>query len=160
MELRVKRLAKAWSQEQLAEMSGLNVRTIQRIERGQKASFESLKSLAAVFDVHINELISEAKEMNDTESILEKGKVEELEVVEYVRDLKGFYSHLTNYVVIISLLFVLNFTTDSGYIWAWWPALGWGIGVLNHAIHVFEVFNWFGVRWEKRQIEKRLGRKL
>lgn len=160
MELRVKRLAKAWSQEQLAEMSGLNVRTIQRIERGQKASFESLKSLAAVFDVHINELISEAKEMNDTESILEKGKVEELEVVEYVRDLKGFYSHLTNYVVIISLLFIINFTTNSGYIWAWWPALGWGIGVLNHAIHVFEVFNWFGVRWEKRQIEKRLGRKL
>lgn len=160
MELRMKRLAKAWSQEQLAEMSGLSVRTIQRIERGQKASFESLKSLAAVFDVHINELRSEAEEMNDTESKLEKSKAEELEVVEYVRDLKGFYSHLANYVVIISLLFIINFMTDSGYMWAWWPALGWGIGVLNHAIHVFEVFNWFSARWEKRQIEKRLGRKL
>jgi transcriptional regulator with XRE-family HTH domain len=160
MELRMKRLAKAWSQEQLAEMSGLNVRTIQRIERGQKASLESLKSLAAVFDVHINELRGEVKEMNDTESKLDKSNAHELAVVEYVRDLKGFYSHLMNYVVVISLLFIINFITYSGYIWAWWPALGWGLGVLNHAIHVFEVFNWFTAGWEKRQIEKRLGHKL
>lgn len=160
MKLRMMRLEKAWSQEQLAEMSGLNVRTIQRIERGQKASFESLKSLAAVFDVHINELRSEAKAMNDTESKLETSNADDLEVVKYIRDLKGFYTHLTSYVVVITLLFVINFITGSGYIWAWWPALGWGIGVLNHAICVFEVFNWFSASWEKRQIEKRLGRKL
>lgn len=36
---------KKWSQEQLAIMAGLSVRTIQRIERGQSASVESLKSL-------------------------------------------------------------------------------------------------------------------
>jgi len=37
------RLQRGWSQEQLAELSGLSVRTIQRIERGQPASIESLK---------------------------------------------------------------------------------------------------------------------
>ncbi|HGP6770839.1 TPA: helix-turn-helix domain-containing protein, partial [Vibrio cholerae O1] len=42
---------KNWSQEQLATMSGLSVRTIQRIESGNKASIESLKSLASVFEV-------------------------------------------------------------------------------------------------------------
>lgn len=31
-----------WSQEQLAEFSGLNVRTIQLVESGQKASLETL----------------------------------------------------------------------------------------------------------------------
>ena len=45
------RLQRGWSQQQLAELSGLNVRTIQRIEKGQEPSVESLKSLAAVFNV-------------------------------------------------------------------------------------------------------------
>lgn len=45
-----------WSQEQLALMAGLSVRTIQRIEHGHKASFESLKSLASVLEVNISTL--------------------------------------------------------------------------------------------------------
>ena len=43
MTVRKLRLKRAWSQEQLAQFSGLNIRTIQRIERGQKAGLESLK---------------------------------------------------------------------------------------------------------------------
>ena len=43
-----------WSQEQLAELCGLNVRTIQRVENGNKASLETLKSLASVFEVDIS----------------------------------------------------------------------------------------------------------
>jgi transcriptional regulator with XRE-family HTH domain len=42
-----------WSQDQLAEMSGLSVRTIQRIENGENAGLESLKSLACVFEINI-----------------------------------------------------------------------------------------------------------
>jgi transcriptional regulator with XRE-family HTH domain len=45
-----------WSQEQLAEYSGLNVRTIQRVESGRKASIETLKCLASVFEVNISKL--------------------------------------------------------------------------------------------------------
>jgi DNA-binding XRE family transcriptional regulator len=41
------RLQRGWSQEQLAELSGLSVRTIQRIERGSTASVESLTALGA-----------------------------------------------------------------------------------------------------------------
>lgn len=52
-ELRKKR---DWSQEQLAEFSGLNVRTIQRVESGQKASLETLKCLASVFEVELSRL--------------------------------------------------------------------------------------------------------
>lgn len=48
-----------WSQEQLAEFAGLNVRTIQRIESGQKASMESLKCLASVFEIEISTLTEE-----------------------------------------------------------------------------------------------------
>ena len=56
MIIRKLRLQKGWSQEQLAEMSGVSTRTIQRIERGKKASLESLKCLAAVFETDFNNL--------------------------------------------------------------------------------------------------------
>lgn len=50
---------KKWSQEQLAILSGLSIRTIQRVESGQSASLETLKSLASVFDVEISKLTEE-----------------------------------------------------------------------------------------------------
>ena len=53
------RLSQHCSQEQLAEMSGLNVRTIQRIESGQNASLESMKCLAAALEVSIETLQQE-----------------------------------------------------------------------------------------------------
>lgn len=50
---------KQWSQEQLATLSGLSIRTIQRIESGNRASLESLKALAAVFETNIETLQKE-----------------------------------------------------------------------------------------------------
>ncbi len=60
MNIRELRKQKYWSQDQLAQMSGLSLRTIQRIERDQKAGLESLKALSAVFDIEISELQREA----------------------------------------------------------------------------------------------------
>jgi transcriptional regulator with XRE-family HTH domain len=59
MILKQLRISRHLSQEQLAQMSGLNVRTIQRIESGQNASVESLKCLAAVLEVDISTLNQE-----------------------------------------------------------------------------------------------------
>lgn len=50
------RLQRGWSQEQLAELTGLSVRTIQRVERGRNPSAESLKAIAAVPDVDFRAL--------------------------------------------------------------------------------------------------------
>ena len=50
---------RGWTQEQLAECCGLNVRTIQRVESGNKASLETLQSLASVFEVDISTLTEE-----------------------------------------------------------------------------------------------------
>jgi transcriptional regulator with XRE-family HTH domain len=59
MILKQLRLSRHLSQEQLAQMSGLNVRTIQRIESGHAASVESLKCLASVFEVDVSTLNQE-----------------------------------------------------------------------------------------------------
>jgi len=155
MIVRKLRLQRGWSQEQLATHSGLSIRTIQRIERGQKPGLESLKALAAVFEISVDQLQQE-QNMN----IENNPDQQEQDAIDQVRAIKGFYSHLITYALVISLLFVINLLTNPGYIWAWWPAMGWGIGVVNHGLNAFEVFNFFGPKWEKKQIEKRLGRKL
>ena len=54
------RLQRAWSQEQLAELTGLSVRTIQRIENGDRPGLETLSALAAVFEVNVAEISGES----------------------------------------------------------------------------------------------------
>lgn len=66
MILRKLREKRNWSQEQIATMAGLNVRTIQRIESGHRASIESLKSLASVLEVNISTLQQEIAVIDKT----------------------------------------------------------------------------------------------
>ena len=67
MILKELRISRHFSQDQLAQMSGLNIRTIQRIESGQNASLESLKCLASALEVDVPTLNQE-KFMIDTNS--------------------------------------------------------------------------------------------
>lgn len=60
--IRKLREEKAWSQEQLAITSGLNLRTIQRIEKSGKASLLSKKALALALNLDI-------KDLNDCEEV-------------------------------------------------------------------------------------------
>jgi DNA-binding XRE family transcriptional regulator len=58
--IREQRERRAWSQEHLAEVTGLGLRTIQRIEKTGAASYESARSLAAVFGVDVADLGDES----------------------------------------------------------------------------------------------------
>jgi len=57
--VKAQREQRAWSQEHLAEVSGLGLRTIQRIETTGSASYESARALAAVFEVTVADLRAE-----------------------------------------------------------------------------------------------------
>lgn len=154
------RLQRGWSQQQLADLSGLSVRTIQRIEQGQVASTESLKSLAAVFEIDFSTL--QEPGMNTTTAPASPAAFNADEALAFaqVRKLKGFYLHLAQYVVVVALLLGINLWTRPQYLWVGWVAMGWGIGVLFHGLRVFERYSPFGAEWEKKQVEKRLGRKI
>jgi transcriptional regulator with XRE-family HTH domain len=67
MILKQLRLSRLLSQEQLAQMSWLSVRTIQRIESGHSPSLESLKSLASALEVDVS-TINQEKFMIDRKS--------------------------------------------------------------------------------------------
>ena len=56
MHIRNLRVARGWSQAHLAELTGLSVRTVQRIENGANPGLESLNRLAAALGVDLAEL--------------------------------------------------------------------------------------------------------
>jgi transcriptional regulator with XRE-family HTH domain len=163
MNIQKLRLQRGWSQQQLAELSGLSSRTIQRIENGQPASAESLKSLASVFEIDFTTLTSEpdmSATATATATAATQAQQAEQLALARVRKIRGFYIHLTQYVVVIAVLAVINLVTHSSRLWFFWPALGWGIGVLAHAAATFEFIPFFGAEWERKQVEKQLGRPL
>ena len=166
------RLQKGWSQQQLADLSGLSVRTIQRIEQGQGASVESLKSLAAVFEIDFSTLQEPAMHTpplasNQPPSDPHRANShppsalppDEILALKHVRQLKGLYLHAAQYVIVVTALAVFNLWKQPQYWWFLWVAFGWGTGLLIHAVRVLD-WGPFGSAWEKAQVEKRLGRKL
>src|SRR5436309_13188364 len=46
----------------------------------------------------------------------------------------AFYAHLAVYLVVNALLVAINLLTSAGHVWFQWPLLGWGVGVLVHAV--------------------------
>lgn len=81
MSLKDLRISRHLSQEQLAQMSGLNVRTIQRIEHGTTASIETLKCLASALEIDISTLkrevfMKDEITSNNNDQAIKKQKVE------------------------------------------------------------------------------------
>lgn len=140
MNLRQLRLARGWSQEQLAELAGLNIRTIQRVERGQNAGLETLKALAAVFETSVHQLQEpplmsvNVQAMPDPESNQPR-PIESSREVEIAR----FKIKLLRYALVVGMLFAINLLSNPHYIWAWWPAIGWGLAIVIGGVDVFAI---------------------
>ena len=173
MVIRKLRIQRAWSQEQLAEFSGLSIRTVQRVEQGQAASLETLKSLAAVFEVSIGDLHPETSQVDSNTSAKNDSvafntvnvrvattTLEERQAFFHVKKLRKFYKHALIYTAVIVGLIVINTLTSPNHWWVLYTAISWGIGLSVHAASVFSPISIFGPAWEKREIEKLLGRKL
>jgi transcriptional regulator with XRE-family HTH domain len=150
------RLQHGWSQEQLAMLTGLSVRTIQRIERGQNPSAESLKAIAAVFEVDFDAL----REAHMALTIDGNVSADEALALAKVRKIKGFYMHVMEYVLIIGFLAVANVVTHPRYLWFFWAAIPWGLVLALHGLKGFDKIPFLNGEWERREVEKYLGRKL
>lgn len=146
-----------WTQEQLAEHAGLSVRTIQRIERGDPATLETLKCLAAVFETSVSQLIQEQK-MANSKTDGETAFTEHLEreAMDHVSNLKAFYMHLIVFLVVLPCLFAFNLWVTPETIWIGWAAVPWALALGLHAILIFGVNGLFGADWEQRQFQKRM----
>ena len=154
MSIQQLRTDRGWSQEELAMHSGLSVRTIQRIENGKRASLESLKCLAAVFETNVSNLVQE-KAMTSTpttnQHYLEHA---EKEAIAYVQNLKGFHIHWITFIVVMPCLYALNIKVSPEDLWIIFVGIAWGFGLALHAVVLFGMFSLFGGAWEQRQFQK------
>lgn len=145
------RLARAWSQEQLAELAGLSTRTVQRIENGERPGLETLSALAAVFEVSVSDLTDP---QNGENPALDQRIVDaRSRIAEEAR----FYRSLITAVVVCALLFALNGVTAPGNHWARWVAIIWGALLLIRAMRTF-VFHGLANRWHQKRLQKILRR--
>jgi len=138
------RLLRHWSQDQLAEMSGLSIRTIQRIENGENAGLESLKSLAAVFEINITD-------SNKTQELEQIRKEEE-----YVQNVKGFYKLLIIAILSLVVPFIIAINDSSHWSIFLWILLSWGVILGVYSLNVFDLF---GEQWKRKMINKKFKKK-
>ena len=85
---------------------------------------------------------------------------QEAESFRHVRKRRGFYIHLFQYLVIVSILTLVNLVVSPQRLWVLWVIGGWGLGLLMHGFSVFRSTGFLGAEWERAQVEKRLGRPL
>ena len=71
-----------------------------------------------------------------------------------VKEIRGFYEHLTVFISISIALIVINLMTSPEYLWFLWCLSGWGIGVVMHGLKAFGLSPFFNKEWEERKIKE------
>ena len=74
-----------------------------------------------------------------------------------VKKKSEFFKHLGSYFIMSGFFIVLNIITSPGVFWAIFPILGWGLGVMFHALSVWGL-PFRGKYWEERAILREMER--
>ncbi|MBR7799251.1 helix-turn-helix domain-containing protein [Undibacterium fentianense] len=152
MSIKNLRNERGWTQAQLAEFSGVSQRTIQRIEKGQAATAETAKCLAAVFELPITQLgLIEA---------VDEAQLNEVEKAELknIRAIRHLIVELVAYFIVVPLICVASYVHNGEIRNGLGLAVGWGFWLAYQIIELFDAKAFFGANWEKRQLDQRLGR--
>ncbi len=72
---------------------------------------------------------------------------------ERIKKIKSFYTHALVYVLVMSFLALLNYSTTA-FPWVIFPAIGWGIGLTSHGLATFGSNLILGKNWEERKIKE------
>ena len=67
-----------------------------------------------------------------------------------------FRIHLYTYIAVMGLLALIDLFTSPGNIWFIWPLLGWGIGIIAHALTVY--FSSGEPNLKERMIDKEMNK--
>ena len=77
-----------------------------------------------------------------------------IRAVERVEEIKGFYSSLIAYCLVIPFLIYINLTYVPQFHWFWFPIMGWGIGLVFSGFKAFAYNPFLGKNWEERKIQE------
>ncbi|MEM0517055.1 2TM domain-containing protein [Aequorivita flava] len=104
------------------------------------------------FRISIPILGENIKIMNSSDTFISEKKYRLAK--KQVEKLKGFYLHLTIYLLFVPVFIYLNYISRAGFPWALFPICGWGFGILGHASETFNYNPFFGRNWEERKIRE------
>lgn len=120
---------RCWSQEHLAELAGIGIRTVQRVENGEKASRESVMALAAAFGVDVVAVTMDAKA--EAERMLREERAKKVAGLRL-----SFWIHLASYVFGAVVFTGISIgLPDEGFVMKW-PLIWWTIGIAGHGLAV------------------------
>jgi len=134
------RVERGWTQEHLSQLTGLSVRSIQRIERGQACSLETQNALAAVLEIERS--VFNPAESSTNESAPPSA---DLPTVMFANHLKGLLRH----AYLFSVFAAVGFVMGSGRPALVWCLIGWSIGLLAHGVTAFGFRIIPGSDWER-----------
>ena len=120
-----------WSQEHLAELAGVGIRTVQRIENGEPASKDTLTALAAAFNVDAMALCIDPEE-EATARVRSKNEKMRSGI------LLSFLIHFVSYVLGMIIFTAINLST--GVFVMKWAMIWWTVGLAGHAVPVALIF--------------------
>lgn len=118
--IRKLREERAWSQEHLAEVAGLSLRTVQRVESDGSASHDTRLALAAVFEVEVGRLSAPSlnplvPDVRSETTTLAPASTEPK---------RPWIWRLARLGTIALFLVALDFFLNGRLVWAQWPLLG------------------------------------
>ena len=136
--------------EQLTESAGIGLANI--VQRYALLTKENvfIEKSEQNFKVKVPILIEKNTQQMTTYTSQSTENIAYEKAVKRVKELKGFYGNLISYCIVIPFLIIVNLITSPKYLWFYWPMLGWGIGVISHAMQVFAV----GKNWEEKKIQE------
>lgn len=118
-----------WSQEHLADLAGLGLRTVQRIENGDSASRDSVMALAAAFNVDAAALtINEKTEAAEQREQKAKKGVAALRL--------GFLINLACWVFGMIVFAGISFSDGDSHFEMLAPAIWWTVGIAGFGLTV------------------------
>ncbi len=118
-----------WSQEHLADLAGLGLRTVQRIENGDSASRDSVMALAAAFNVDAAALTRNEK--------TEAAEQREQKAKKGVAALRlGFLINLACWVFGMIVFAGISFSDGDSHFEMLAPAIWWTVGIAGFGLTV------------------------
>jgi hypothetical protein len=70
-----------------------------------------------------------------------------------VRAMRAFFTHLTIFVGINFILFLVDSAT-AGPAWFYIPMLSWGLLLALHGLHAYDLLPWTTQGWEQRKVRE------
>ncbi|WP_300541345.1 helix-turn-helix transcriptional regulator [Maricaulis sp.] len=116
-----------WSQEHLAHLAGIGLRTVQRIETGEPASRDTLTALAAAFNVEAIALCIDPEA--EAADIVQRRNREAGAGLRL-----SFWINLAGYL--LGMVVFAGISLGMGTFVMKWPAIWWTIGLAGHGFTI------------------------